>query len=247
MDRMLYIAASGASQSMYAQAINAHNLANVSTAGFRSDLAAFQALHIQGPGQDSRAYAGIYQAGVDFTPGSVISTGNELDMAVNGDGWIVVQAPDGTEALTRAGDLRITSTGILETGAGHPVMGNGGAPVALPPFEKLEVAVDGTISVRPLGQGPDILAVVDRIKLVNPPLEQMEKGMDGLLRMREGFEAVDDATVTLVSGAIESSNVNAVQAMVSMIDMARQFEMQMKLIKTAQENDAASAQLMRLS
>jgi flagellar basal-body rod protein FlgF len=245
MDRMLYVAMSGAKQTMLAQAVNTNNLANVNTTGFRSDLEAFRSLPVYGPGYPSRVYAQTETPGTDLLAGTLSTTGRELDVAVNGDGWIAVQAADGSEAYTRAGDLRVTVNGQLETGAGRAVMGNGG-PIAVPPFEKLEIGADGTISIRPVGQAANALAVVDRIKLVKPPLGQMEKGTDGLMRVKDGKNAVADATVQLASGVLESSNVNAIEAMVRMIELGRQFETQIKMMRAAQENDAASAQLMRM-
>lgn len=246
MDRMLYIAMTGASQTMLAQAANSHNLANVSTTGFRADLEAFRSLPVYGPGHPARAYAMTESPGTDFSPGAIIATGRDLDVAVSGSGWIAVQAPDGGEAYTRAGDLRITAEGLLVTGVGHPVLGNGG-PIAVPPFEKLEIGGDGTISIQPLGQGAETLAVVDRIKLVDPPAQELKKGTDGLLRLEGGEIADPEARVQLVSGMLESSNVGAVDAMVRMIELSRQFELQVKAMKTAEENDAASGRLLQLS
>ncbi len=245
MDRMLYVAMNGAGQTMLAQGINSNNLANVSTTGFRADLAMFQSLPVEGDGLPSRINSQTITPQVDYTPGVIMATANELDIAVNGQGWIAVQAPDGGEGYTRAGDLRISSAGLLVNGAGHPVLGNSG-PIALPPYEKLEIGADGTISIRPVGQAPNTLAVVDRVKLVNPPLEQLNKGEDGLMRMNDGVAAAADAQVGLISGAREGSNVNGVEAMVNMMELARQFEVQVKLMKVAEENDAAGAQLMRL-
>jgi flagellar basal-body rod protein FlgF len=246
MDRMLYIAMTGAKESMLSQAMSSHNLANANTSGFRADLEAAQSMPLHGPGYASRAYSQVEGAGTDFTPGALMSTGRPLDVAVNGEGWIAVQAPDGSEAYSRAGDLRVDSAGRLMTGAGRPVLGNGG-PIAVPPFEKLEIGTDGTLSIRPVGQGPETLAAVDRIKLVNPPLEQLRKGEDGLMRTADGLPAVADARVSLVTGSLESSNVNPVEAMVGLIESARQFEMQVKMMRAAEENDQNAAQLMRMS
>ncbi len=247
MDRMLYLAMSGAKQTMLAQAVNTNNLANASTAGFRADLEQSRSMPVFGPGMPSRVYAMTERPGVDFTPGPVNATGRELDVAVQGEGWIAVQAPDGREAYTRAGDLRITSAGILTTGAGHPVLGNGGAPIAIPPAEKLEIGVDGTVSIRPVGQGPNVLAEVDRIKLVNPPLQELTKGEDGLIRMRNGEEAPPDAAVTLATGSLEGSNVSPVEAMVNMIELARTYEAQVRIMNVAKENEAATDQMMRMA
>lgn len=245
MDRMLYVAMSGAKQVMLAQQVNTNNLANVSTTGFRADLEAFRSLPVYGPGYPSRVYAVTERPGTDLLSGSLTTTGRSLDIAVNGQGWIAVQAADGSEVYTRAGDLRVTVNGQLETGAGRRVLGNGG-PISIPPFENLEIGADGTISIQPVGQPANALAVVDRIKLVNPPLAQMEKGIDGLMRVRGGQSVVPDAAVRLAGGMLESSNVNAVEAMIRMIELGREFESQVKMMRIAQENDAASAQMMRM-
>jgi flagellar basal-body rod protein FlgF len=246
MDRMLYLAMSGAKQTMLAQTAVSHNLANANTVGFRADLEAFRSMPVFGPGHPSRVFAMSERPDVDFSAGTVISTGNNLDVAIKGDGWLAVEAEDGSEAYTRAGDLRIGSNGILETGAGHPVLGNGG-PIAIPPHETLEIGTDGTISILPLGQDPNTLADIDRLKLVNPDIKQLVKGDDGLFRLEDGTQAPADASVNLVRGSLESSNVNTVHAMVEMISLARQFEMQIKAMRTVEENEQQTAQLMRLS
>lgn len=245
MDRMLYIAADGASQIQKAQAVNANNLANVSTTGFKAQFEALRALPVYGPGYDSRVHTQSGTPGVDFSPGSLMATGRSLDVAVNGQGWIAVQAPDGSEAYTRAGDLRVSPTGVLETGAGHPVLGDGG-PITIPDAQELEIATDGTVSVLPVGQAPSTLAVVGRIRLVNPPAGALVKGEDGLMRPQNGAPVPPDASVRVASGALESSNVNSIEALTTMIHLARQFETQVKLMKTAEEADAASTKLMSI-
>jgi len=245
MDRVVFVMASGAKQLMRAQSVNANNLANVNTIGFQADLANFRAQLVDGPGYESRAYALGDNAGARFEKGTIQSTGRPLDVAVNGDGWIAVQAMDGTEAYTRAGNLRVNINGQLLTGAGHPVMGESG-PIVIPEFEKLEIGRDGTISVRPIGQQPSTLAEVGRIKLVAPEHSELVKGEDGLLRTRTGGAAPATTEVTLLSGALESSNVNSVEALVDMIGLARQYEMSVKIMQTAKEMDEQTAQLMSL-
>jgi len=246
MDRMIYVAMSGARQTLIAQAANSHNMANVSTVGFRSDLSQFRAMPVFGDGLPTRVYALAERPGVDFAPGTLRTTGRTLDVAVNGDGWIAVQAADGSEAYTRAGDLRVSSTGgVLETGAGFPVLGNGG-PIAVPPFDKLEIGTDGTISIRPLGQGAGGLAEVDRVKLVNPDPSGLKKGADGLFRSGPGGSPAD-AGVTLVSGALEDSNVRIADALVRMISLARRFEAQVKMMQTANQNETAATEMLRIA
>lgn len=242
---MLYIAMSGAKQTMLAQAANTNNLANASTTGFRADLASFRSMPVFGPGEPTRVYAMTERPGVDFSAGMINSTGRELDIAINGDGWIAVQAEDGTEAYTRAGNFRIAEGGLLKTSSGMPVLGNGG-PIAIPEAEKIEIGSDGTISIQGIGQAASTLTVLDRIKLVNPDPAQLVKGKDGLIRHRESETAQPDASITVVSGALETSNVNTVESMVNMIMLARQFETQMKVIETAKENDNVTTQLLKL-
>jgi flagellar basal-body rod protein FlgF len=246
MDRMLYVAMSGAKETALAQARNTQNLANASTTGFKASLDAFSSRHVTGPVHETRTYAVAEDMRVDLSPGPLQATGRDLDVAVQGEGWIAVQAPDGGEAYTRAGDLRVDSVGLLTTGTGLPVLGDGG-PIAVPPFETLEIGSDGTISIRPLGQEANTLAQVDRIKLVNPDPTELVRGEDGLIRHAQRLEQPPDAGVNLVNGMLESSNVNTVEAMVRMIDLARHFEMQVKMMKTVEDNDAASASLLRLS
>jgi len=246
MDRMLYVAMSGAKETALAQARNSQNLANASTTGFKASLDAFSSRPLSGPGHDTRTYAMTEDMRVDLSPGPLQATGRDLDVAVNGEGWIAVQGADGTEAYTRAGDLRVDSVGLLTTGTGLPVLGDGG-PIAVPPFESLEIGTDGTISIRPLGQEANAMAQVDRIKLVNPDPAELVRGEDGLIRHALMEEQPADAQVTLVGGMLEASNVNTVEAMVKMIDLARHFEMQVKMMKTAEDNDAASASLLRMS
>ena len=245
MDEMIFLAMTGAKQTEYAQTINSNNLANVSTTGFRADLHSFSSVPIDGPGIESRINPVVESYGTDFSQGPIATTGRDLDVAVQGDGFIAVQAPDGSEAYTRAGDLRVEAGGLLSTGAGHLVMGNGG-PVAIPPNSSLLIGGDGSISVQPLGQGPETLAIVDRIKLVNPDVSMLEKGSDGLLRMPEGKIADADASVPVMSGALEQSNVNVAKTLVNMIALARQYEMQINVIKKSEENADAAAQMMRL-
>ncbi len=246
MDRLAYVAMTGAKQTEVAQTINANNLANVSTTGFRADLHAFSYADVTGPGAATRSNAIVDNYATDFRQGATVHTGRDLDIAVSGDGFIAVSMADGSEAYTRAGDLRVGTGGVLTTGAGHPVMGDGG-PVAVPPNVSVTVAADGTISVQPLGQSPETLAAVDRIKLVNPDLTELEKGADGLLRTRDGEPAPADAAVQLTAGTLETSNVNIAATLVNMIELARQYEMQINVIQTARDDADVAAQLLRMT
>ena len=243
---MLYIGMSGAKEVMLSQGLNSNNLANVSTTGFREDLAQQRSMSVFGPGHPTRVYAMTEKAGVDYSPGPTESTGRPMDLAIKQDGWFAVQSKDGTEAYTRAGNLRITPQGILTTGTGLPVLGNAG-PISLPPSESVTIGNDGTITIRPLGQGAAALAVVDRIRLVNPNLSDIEKSRDGLFRLKDGGQAELDATVRVMPGMLERSNVSVVEAMVRMITLTRNFDMQTKVMSTAEEIDKSTNSLMRMS
>jgi flagellar basal-body rod protein FlgF len=242
---MLYVAMSGAKETLMAQATNSNNLANANTPGFLADLQQFRAMPLYGEGHPTRVFGMSERPAVDFTPASIVHTGGELDVAVNGDGWLTVQASDGTEAYTRRGDLAVDVNGLLTTGNGLPVIGSGG-PIAIPPAEKIEIGADGTISIRPLGQASTSLAVIDRLKLVNPSIQDMEKGADGLLQLKSGQPAEEDVSVRLASGSLAGSNANIVDSMVNMIELARRYEMQVKVMKTADEMENASSSIMRM-
>src|ERR1700722_272978 len=197
MDRLVYVAMSGAKESLRAQTANNYNLANSSTTGFRADLSAFQAQQVQGAGLPSRAYATSSSTGWDASGGTVQQTGRNLDVAVQGQGWIAVQGPNGTEAYTRAGDLRVDANGQLTTAAGYPVMSDSG-PIAVPPYASLTVGHDGSVSIIPLGQTAATTTVAGRIKLVNPPADSLERSDGGLFQLNDGSGTpAADANVTI--------------------------------------------------
>ncbi len=245
MDRLGYIAMTGASHTMRAQAVVSNNLANASTTGFRAELVAADSAPITGDTFGSRVNVTTAGYGADFSTGAMVPTGRDLDVAINGAGFIAVQAPDGSEAYTRSGDLYVDTLGMLKTASGYPVQGDGG-PVAIPPNASLTIGGDGTISVVPIGQPSNALAVVDRIRLVNPDTQALERGRDGLFRRQDGQAAEPDAAVTLVTGMLESSNVNAAASLVQMIELSRTYEMQIKTIQAARDDADQAAQLMRM-
>ena len=247
MDRSLYIAMSGAKQTLYAQTTNANNLANSQTTGFKSDLEQMRSMPVFGEGYPTRVYAMTERPGVDFTPGAIQTTGGDLDVAIKGDGFFAVQAADGKEAYTRAGDLKLTPEGLLQTGTGLPVMGQGG-PISIPPAQKMSIGSDGTISIVPLGGNANATVVVDQIKMVKADRQNVEKLTDGLFHVKDqGQPLAADPNVNLIPGAFEGSNVNALQAMVDMIELAKNFELQTKVMKNANDNSGASAKLMQMA
>lgn len=246
MDRLVYVAMTGAKQLAQAQALVAHNLANVSTTGFRADLARFEARPVEGPGFPSRVNTVASGLGFDHSQGSLVQTGEVLDVAIDGEGWLAVRARDGAEALSRGGSLKVNAVGLLETERGELVLGDNG-PLAVPPYSQIAIAADGTVSIVPQGQGAATLAQIGRMKLVNPPAAQLEKRPDGLVRMRDGAATQADADVNVKSGFIESSNVNMAAAMVDMIEYQRQFDLAVRMMRVADDNATRAASLATLS
>jgi flagellar basal-body rod protein FlgF len=245
MDKMLYVAMSGAKQNMLSLSVSANNLANTKTTGFKADLAQARAMQAFGEGLPTRVFAMTERASQNFDAGSVVTTGRDLDIAIDGKGWMAVQTEQGDEAYTRDGELKIGETGLLETSKGHVVMGLDG-PIALPiPIVKIEIGADGTITVQPEGAPATVQEVVGQIKFVKPDKKDLEKGNDGLFRRQDGFDADADITVAIQSGALEGSNVSPITEMNQMISLQRQFEMQIKLMKTAEENDSSASSLLR--
>jgi flagellar basal-body rod protein FlgF len=236
----------GAKQLMQAQTLVSHNLANVSTTGFRADLARFEARPVQGPGYASRVNTVATGLGFDRSQGALVQTGEVLDVAIDGDGWLAVQARDGSEAFSRAGSLKVNSVGLLETERGELVLGDNG-PLAVPPYTQIAVAADGTISIVPQGQGPETMAQVGRIKLVNPEAARLTKRADGLVTVADGAEVESDAGVKVASGFIETSNVNIAATLVDMIEFQRQFEVAVRMMQTADQNASRAADLASIS
>lgn len=247
MDKSLYIAMTGAKHNMLAQAVHANNMANLSTTGFRADFEQARAMGVYyGEGHATRAYSLTENPASNFATGAMIETGNDLDVAIQGQGFIAVRAADGTEAYTRAGNLETDSTGMLRTSNGLPVLG-GDSPIVIPENEKIQIGGDGTVSIVGLGQGPEAMTEVGRIKLVNPDTQNLEKGDDGLFRQRDGLTAEVSANVRLRSGVVEASNVNAIDEFTKIMALSRQYEMQVKMMKTADDNATSSASLLRMS
>ena len=244
MDKGLYVAMTGAQATLRSQAAVANNLANKDTAGFKSERVSTDTFVIPGAGLPTRVDAVPTAAGIDDSSGPVLVTGNDLDVALRDGVWLAVQARDGQEAYTRGGELRGTPDGVLTTAAGRPVLGDGG-PITVPPNEKVTIGGDGTVTVRPLGKGPETMATVGRLRLVQATAhEQLVRGEDGLMRAKTPPERATGNAVT--SGAIEGSNVDTAGSLVQMIELSRQFEMQVKVLRNGEEMARSSASLLRL-
>jgi flagellar basal-body rod protein FlgF len=239
MDRLAYVAMTGAKHLLHRQDVLANNLANAGTTGFRADFDAFRAMPTTGPAGATRTYAVESTPGSNFDAGPIQRTGNALDAAIDGQGFFAVQALDGTEAYTRAGNFARSADGSLVTHSGLPVMGDGG-PLQIPENAAVEIAKDGTVSAAS-ADSPGKPQVLGRLKLVNPDAKDLAKGPDGLFRTKAGEPAPADENVRLVGQSLEGSNVNVVDTLVGMISLARQFEMQMKLLSEADQASKESA------
>lgn len=246
MDRLIYTAMTGAKHVFMQQAGTANNLANASTIGFKAQEHRFRAVPVEGEGMPTRAFVVDASVSDVFDEGPLMFTGRTLDVAVQGRGWLAVQLPDGSEAYTRAGSLDVDVQGQLQTKSGHTVAGDGGA-IVIPPDNNIEIAPDGTVSIIPTFGTPNNVNPVGRLKLVNPPENELVRGEDGLFRLRSGQPAPLDENVRVTSGALEGSNVNVTDAMVNLISLARQFEMQIKMMQTADQNAQRADQLLSMN
>lgn len=243
MDRLIYTAMTGASQTMNRQAAVAHNLANVASTGYRAEEHRLRAVQVVSPAPlPTRAFVVDASTHTNYASGPMQATGRTLDLAVQGAGWIALAMPDGTEAYTRNGSLQLDVNGVLQTRTGLSVQGDGGV-ITVPPDVKVSVGVDGSVSVVPETGAQNTVNAIGRVKLVNPPEADLVRGEDGLFRLKSGDPADPDANVKLASGYLEGSNVNAAEQMVTMISLARQFELQVRLLTTANSDDQAATQV----
>lgn len=240
MDKALYIAMTGASATLRAQASVSHNLANANTVGFQATLSGTVAAPVTGPGHASRVAVSHRTLGVSDAKGDILNTGNTLDVALHADRWLAVQDTSGGTAYTRAGDLKLTPNGLLTAAGGSPVLGTDGAPVAVPPYESLTIGGDGTVSIVPLGQPASTITEVGRLRVIDAKTAQLVRGDDGLMRTAPGTEPVAAAGNVLTAGALEGSNVDATSMLVQMIQLARQFEMQVRVLQNGDENARAA-------
>lgn len=243
MDKLLYIAMTGARETSFAQAKTAHNLANASTTAFKADLAQFRSMPVYGEGLPSRVFAMTERPGYRLDDGGSRPTGRDLDISIAGEGWLVTQGEEGEEILTRRGDLKIEADGALKNAVGQPILGDGG-PILIPPFEKIDIAADGTISIIPVGAQPNEPAIVDRIKLVNPDPTSLAKNENGLFFSTETDVFDNDLSVTLQTGRLESSNVSVVEELSNMIALSRQYEVQIKMMAGVEERGQALDRLL---
>ncbi|HBY40800.1 MAG TPA: flagellar basal-body rod protein FlgF [Alteromonas sp.] len=246
MDKLLYIASSGANQDLVATSLRANNLANAQTNGFKAQLEQARSMPVYGEGLPTRVFAMTESPTNNYESGPMIQTGRDLDVAVQGDGWFAVQDAQGNEAYSRDGNFQLGADGVLEDVHGNMVMGDTG-PIFLPvPLDNLNIAADGTISIRPQGAPESVLEEVGRLKLVKPEYRDMERGNDGLFRLQDGSIAQADETVAIRTGMLEGSNVNAIDEMVNMLSLQRHYELQVKMMKKADTLDTRGNMLLRI-
>lgn len=245
MDKLAYTSVNAMKSLMNRQTAIANNMANSNTVGFKADMVSAKAKYLTGPGHDSRAMAVERDMQANMNAGTITKTDRPLDIALEGDAMIAVQAADGSEAYSRRGDLQIAASGAMITGDGFPVMGEGG-PITMPPAERVDIGQDGTIFIVPLGGDPALPQQLDQIKLVSMTGSAISKGPDTLFRAADDGVLPVDENARLISGALEESNVNMTSALVDMIETSRAWETQAKLLRTAEELDESSASIMSL-
>lgn len=245
MDRLIWTAVTGMNAAMTRQRVIASNMANAQTTGFRAEVLRASAMTLKGPAVEARAMTMAEVRGAIMTPGTMVATGRPLDVAMQGDALLTVQAPDGTEAYTRRGDLSVSPAGLLVNGEGFAVLGDGG-PISLPPGAAVTIAEDGAVLTRDPAS-PDAPATqVAQLKLSSPAGSDIVKGLDGLFRVAGGGILPADAQARLAIGTLEQSNVKPSEVLVEMVEAQRAFDMRTKLIATAKELDEGGASLMRL-
>lgn len=245
MDRVIYTAFAGMESAMNRQRVVASNMANVNTPGFRAETFAAQAVALDGEALEARAMGRGAVYGADLSAGSFIATGSKLDIAVQGDAMIALQAPDGSEVYSRRGDLSVGPTGLLENGEGRPVMGNTG-PITVPIGQAISFAEDGSVMAADPQTPEAPPQVVGRIKLASVEGSAIAKDLDGFMRVQGGGILPADETARITSGSLEQSNVNTTQVLSAMIEAQRSFEMRAKLLTTAASIDETGARLMSL-
>ncbi|WP_022941023.1 flagellar basal body rod protein FlgF [Psychromonas hadalis] len=247
MDKFLYISMSGAKESMNALAIHANNLANANKTGFKASFEQARSMQVYGEGLPSRVFSVTEEPGQNFESGILQTTGRDLDISIKGDGWFVVESELGGEAMTRSGGLNINNNGFLVDNKGNDVLDTQGNPIYIQlPVEKFNIRQDGMVEVRPAGAPADAMEDVGQIKLVNPNIKDIIRGEDGLFRRSDGLEPELDRNVRIESGTLEASNVNLSSELTSLINLQRHFEMQIKMMKNAEEIDKSSESLLRV-
>jgi flagellar basal-body rod protein FlgF len=246
MDRLIWTAVSGMSASMARQRMIANNMANAQTTGFRAETMSFTPVTLKGPRLESRALTDAEVRGARMEAGAMVATGRALDIAVQGETLIAVQAPDGSEGYTRRGDLSLTPAGLLVNGDGYPVLGEGG-PISLPPGSEVSLSPDGAVMVRDPASPDAPPQQIETIKLAGWRGTRIEKGLDGLFRVPGGGVLPADPEARIATGTLEQSNVRPSEVLVEMVEAQRLYEMRTQLIATARDIDQGGAQLMRLS
>jgi len=247
MDHFLYVSMSGAKETMNSLAIHSNNIANASKTGFKASFEQARSLQVHGDSLPTRVFALAESPGQNFDNGVLRQTGRELDVGIEGDGWFVVKSDTGDEGLTRSGEFNITVDGFLVDSNGHEVLDAQGESIFVPmPIEKFNIRNDGVIEIRPEGAPPEELEDIAQLKLVNPDVQDLTRGTDGLFRRIDGEPAIFANDVVVSNGVLEASNVNLSSELTSLINLQRSFEMQIKMMKKAEEIDESSDVLLRV-
>ena len=243
MDKLIYIAMTGAKHTLGQQAAVSHNLANADSTGFREEMHRFRSVDVTNSPLPSRAFVVDASVATNFSEGPIKFTGRTYDVAIQGKGFFAVQGADGSEGYTRDGSFSLSPEGVLLTRSGRPVIGDGG-PITIPPDNEIVIGKDGSISAIPATGDKNAVNVVGRLKLVNPNEAALERGEDGLFRLNGGGVAPLDEFVQVAGGYLEGSNVNVVDQMTQMISVQRQFEMQMQVLRRAESNDQTATKIL---
>ena len=249
MDKLIYTALSGQSAIDQRMQQISNEVANVSTVGFkRSFAAAMQTIRYDGAGFDTRFVAVPNPSNsVDMKPGTVNMTGRNLDISLDGSQLLGVLAADGSVAYTRRGDLSIARDGTLHTGAGDQVLSDAGGRITLPALGSFKIGADGSVLVSPQGDQTSTFVPLARLQIVQPADGKVVLREDGLFKSADGQPFPASTSPRLTAGGLEGSNASVFAALIDMVSLSRRYEMQIKVLKQADELAQRTQQLSKLS
>ena len=253
MDRLIYTANSTLMEQSVARQVLVNELANVSTIGFkRSFEVAMRSVKAEGDGFDTRFQPQMVSKDlISMKPGPVMATGNPGDVAVVGYGMLTVLAANGDMAFSRRGDLTVDEKGQIVNGSGHVVLGEAG-PINVPANQRFYVVADGSVysqNTNPSANEPTTL--LGKLRLRNAEDVELERRPDGLFAVAKQPPGTDipapKTPLSVIPKAVEGSNVSAIESLTKLIDHARSFESQVRVMKDMKSLDESGSSMMKLT
>ena len=249
MDKLVHTALTSMRLSNHGDTLQSSNLANASVPGFRRDLQAAQEVRLLASEDHLRSRAFTIRDTKNIfseEQGEITFTGLATDVAINGQGYFIIQDGERAPHLSRRGDLRINAQNQLSDGVGALMLDNNLQPIVLPPFQDISIGEDGRITITPVGAEPGDTIVVGFLGTTLAQDVPLEKSLDGAIRQPDGTIPPADQQAQILTGSLETSNVNSVEELVENIRRQREYELNVKLISIARDLDEAGASLMRM-